>query len=88
MKRLVKWLLILLVVLMAGWLAVAGVLRTRDLATSSRCQNNLKLIGVALHNYHSGSGSFPPGTVPNAGLPPDRRLSWITEIHPTCIVRL
>ena len=32
-----------------------------DAARRSQSQNNLKLIGLALHNYHSAENRFPPG---------------------------
>ncbi len=33
-------------------------------------------------NYHTTNGAFPPGTLPNAGLPPDKRLSWLSALPP------
>ncbi|WP_406694582.1 DUF1559 domain-containing protein [Singulisphaera sp. Ch08] len=49
-------------------------------ARRSQCVGQLKWIIVHLHFYHSVHGSFPQGTIPNLGLPPERRLNWVVEL--------
>ena len=68
--------------LIAGLLAVGlimTVLSANESARRSQCRNNLLQIGLALKSY-AGNGSFPPGTVANKNLPPERRLSWLVEL--------
>ena len=35
-----------------------------------------------MHNYHDTHDHFPPGTVPNADLPPDQRLAFTVALLP------
>jgi prepilin-type processing-associated H-X9-DG protein len=46
------------------------------------CVNNLRRIGGAVLNYDATNNAFPRATLPNAALPPDRRLSWLASLPP------
>jgi len=46
------------------------------------CANHLKHIGLALHIYADMHAQFPAGTIPNPGLAPNQRLSWLIELLP------
>ncbi|HJZ54271.1 MAG TPA: DUF1559 domain-containing protein [Gemmataceae bacterium] len=54
----------------------------RRAAARSQCANNLKRLGLAIHSYRDAQNYFPAGTVPNANLPPERRLSYHAVLLP------
>ena len=63
-------------------LLLPAVQQAREAARRTSSRNNLKQIGLAVHNYHERYGKLPQGTHPNANLKPDKRLSWMTTILP------
>ncbi|MFN3160941.1 MAG: DUF1559 domain-containing protein [Rubinisphaera brasiliensis] len=63
-------------------LLLPAVQSARQAARRSQSKNNLKQMGLAMHNYYDTFRELPRGTVPNEKLKPEQRLAWTYSILP------
>ena len=78
---LVEVLILIAILAILLGLILPATRRVREPAARSACQNNLKQLMVALHNYEATEHRFPFGCI-GPGATPEERLSWMVALLP------
>jgi prepilin-type N-terminal cleavage/methylation domain-containing protein/prepilin-type processing-associated H-X9-DG protein len=80
---LIELLVVIAIIAILIALLLPAVQQAREAARRSTCKNNLKQLGLALHNYHDVAGQFPINYCrPWGQIWNGRSTSWMTQILP------
>jgi prepilin-type N-terminal cleavage/methylation domain-containing protein/prepilin-type processing-associated H-X9-DG protein len=79
---LIELLVVIAIIAILLALIIPAVQRVREAARRVACANNLRQIGLALHNFHDAHDGFPAGVAETQVNGQDIRQGWLPHILP------
>lgn len=81
---LIELLVVIAIIAILIAILLPAVQQAREAARRTQCRNNLKQVGLALHNYLAAHAVFPPGVLGDDGSAASNQLlhTWMTQLLP------